>query len=152
MTTPEQRLAEIGVELPSPTPPMAAYVPAVRTGNLVYISGQGPLKEGRLVTGKVGADVTVDEAKEAARLTCVSALAALKAEIGELSNVTRVVKLLAFVNSAPGFDQQPLVANGASELLQDIFGDAGKHARSAVGTSDLPFGIAVEIEYIFEVR
>jgi enamine deaminase RidA (YjgF/YER057c/UK114 family) len=150
---PEERLAELGLTLPTPTPPVAAYVPAVRTGNLVYISGQGPVRDGKFVsTGKVGADVGVDEAKEAARITCLCGLAALKSEIGDLDNVTRVVKLLVFVNSAPGFDQQPQVANGASELLQEVFGEKGKHARSAVGMAELPFGMSVEIEFVFEVR
>jgi enamine deaminase RidA (YjgF/YER057c/UK114 family) len=131
---------------------VAAYVPAVRTGNLVYISGQGPFKDGRMVaTGKVGSDVTVEQAIEAARVTCINGLAALKAEIGELSKVTRVVKLLVMVNSAPGFGDQPAVGNGASELLQEVFGDAGRHARSAVGMAELPFGMSVEIEFIFEV-
>ena len=151
--TPEERLAELGHELPVPTPPVAAYVPAVRTGNLVYISGQGPVRDGAFAyTGKVGADVTLEQAQDAARLTCLCGLAALKSEIGELSNVTRVVKLLVMVNSAPGFDQQPAVGNGASELLQEVFGDAGRHARSAVGMAELPFGMPVEIEFIFEVQ
>ena len=150
---PEERLAELGLELPEPTQPFAAYVPAVRTGNLVYLSGQGPIRDGQIAyRGKVGADVTPEKAKEAAQLTCLNGLAALKAEIGDLARVTRVVKLTAFVNSAPGFDQQPAVANGASELLQEIFGDAGRHARSAVGTAELPFGISVEIEVVFEVK
>jgi enamine deaminase RidA (YjgF/YER057c/UK114 family) len=152
VTHPDEKLEELGFALPEPTPPFAAYVPAVRAGNLVYISGQGPMREGKLAyTGKVGADVDVEQAKDAARLACLSGLAALKAEIGDLSKLKRVVKLTVFVNSAPGFDQQPAVANGASELLQEIFGDAGRHARSAVGTSELPFGISVEIEFIFEV-
>jgi enamine deaminase RidA (YjgF/YER057c/UK114 family) len=100
----------------------------------------------------VGAEVDLEQAKEAARVTCLCGLAALKAEIGDLDNVTRVVKLTVFVNSAPGFDQQPQVANGASELLQAVFGERGKHARSAVGMAELPFGMAVEIEFVFEVR
>jgi len=149
--TPEEKLAELGIELPTPIAPVAAYVPAVRTGNLVFISGQGPFKDGQLITGKVGADLSVDEARDAARATCINGLAALKAEIGELSKVTRVVKLLIMVNSAPGFGDQPAVGNGASELLQEVFGDAGKHARSAVGMAELPFGMSVEIEFIFEV-
>lgn len=150
--TPEEKLAELGLPLPTPTPPVAAYVPAVRTGNLVFISGQGPFADGKFThVGKVGTDVDADAAKEAARITCVNGLAALKAEIGELSKVTRVVKLTVFVNSAPGFDQQPAVANGASELLQEVFGEAGRHARSAVGMAELPFGMSVEIEFVFEV-
>ncbi len=151
--TPEERLAELGLELPEPSVPVAAYVPAVRTGNLVYISGQGPVRDGAFAyTGKVGDNVTLEDAQIAARLTCLNGLAALRSEIGELGNVTRVVKLLVLVNSAPGFTQQPLVGNGASELLQELFGDAGRHARSAVGVAELPFGMPVEIEFIFEVR
>lgn len=150
--TPEERIAELGLVLPAPTPPVAAYVPAVRTGNLVFLSGQGPFRDGAFFcTGKVGADVDIEQAKEAARITCLNGLAALKAEIGDLSKVKRVVKLTVFVNSAPGFGQQPLVGNGASELLQEVFGDAGKHARSAVGVAELPFNMAVEVEFVFEV-
>lgn len=149
--TPEDRIAELGLALPDPVPPLAAYVPAVRTGKLVYISGQGPMSEGGLVTGKVGADVSLEEAQEAARTTCLNGLAALKAEVGDLEKVTRVVKLLVMVNGAPGFDQQPAVGNGASELLQQVFGESGRHARSAIGVAELPFGMCVEIEFIFEV-
>ena len=151
--TPEERLAELGLQLPEPSAPVAAYVPAVRTGNLVYISGQGPVRDGAFVyTGKVGSDVSLEQAQDAARITCLNGLAALKAEIGDLGNVTRVVKLLVMVNSAPGFDKQPLVGNGASELLQEIFGDAGRHARSAVGMAELPLSMPGELEFIFEVR
>jgi enamine deaminase RidA (YjgF/YER057c/UK114 family) len=150
---PEERLSSLGLELPAPTPPVAAYVPTVRTGNLVFVSGQGPVRDGKFAyTGKVGTDVDLDQAKDAARLTCLCGLAALKAEIGDLADVVRVVKLTVFVNGAPGFDQQPAVANGASELLQEVFGDAGRHARSAVGMAELPFGMPVEIEFVFEVR
>lgn len=149
--TPEERLAELSIVLPEPVAPVAAYVPAVRTGNLIFISGQGPVADGSIITGKVGADVTLEQAQHAARVTCVNGLAALRAEIGELSKVTRVVKLLVMVNSAPGFDQQPQVGNGASELLQEVFGDLGRHARSAIGVAELPFGMCVEIEFIFEV-
>lgn len=150
--TPEERLAELGLDLPEPTPPVAAYVPAVRSGDLVFLSGQGPFRDGAFTAmGKVGAEIDIPAAKEAARLTCLNGLAALKAEIGELSRVERVVKLTVFVNSAPGFDQQPQVGNGASELLQEVFGDAGRHARSAVGVAALPFGMSVEIEFVFEV-
>lgn len=150
---PEDKLAELGLSLPEPTPPVAAYVPAVRTGNLVYISGQGPIRDGALMfTGKVGAEVDVDQAMDAARQTSLCGLAALRAEIGDLAKVTRVVKLTVFVNSAPGFVEQPKVANGASELLQEVFGEAGRHARSAVGMAELPFGMPVEIEFVFEVQ
>lgn len=150
---PEQRLEELGLLMPPPPAPMAAYVPAVRTGDLVFVSGQGPLAEGRLVAqGKLGADVDVAAGAEAARVACLNGLAALKAEIGDLANVVRVVKLTVFVASAPGFTDQPRVANGASELLEQVFGEAGRHARSAVGTSELPFGIPVEVEFVFQVR
>jgi enamine deaminase RidA (YjgF/YER057c/UK114 family) len=152
MATPEEKIASLGLTLPQPVAPVAAYVPAVRTGNLVFISGQGPFKDGQLITGKVGADVDQAAATEAAKLVCLNGLAAVKAEVGELSNVTRVVKLTVFVNSAPGFDQQPAVANGASELLQEVFGESGRHARSAVGMAELPFNMCVEIEFVFEVK
>jgi len=146
---PEQRLKELGLELPEAPKPVAAYVPTVRTGNLVFVSGQGPFGAG--VTGKVGADVSIEQAQELARVTCLNGLAQIKAEVGDLSRVTRIVKLTVYVASAPGFGDQPKVANGASELLQDVFGDAGRHARAAVGVSELPFGIPVEIEFVVEV-
>jgi len=146
---PEQRLKELGLELPEAPKPVAAYVPCVRTGNLVFVSGQGPFGTG--ITGKVGAGVTVEQAQELAKVTCLNGLAQIKAEVGDLSRVTRVVKLTVYVASAPGFGEQPKVANGASELLQDVFGDAGRHARAAVGVSELPFDIPVEIEFVVEV-
>jgi enamine deaminase RidA (YjgF/YER057c/UK114 family) len=153
MNDPETRLQELGLELPPPAAPLAAYVPTVRTGNLVFVSGQGPLRDGKpTCTGKVGAEVGLEAARDAARATCLNGLAVLKQEIGDLANVVRAVKLVVFVASAPGFTQQPLVANGASELLQDIFGEAGRHARSAVGVAELPVNIPVEIEFVFEVR
>jgi enamine deaminase RidA (YjgF/YER057c/UK114 family) len=145
---PEQRLKELGLELPEAAAPVAAYVPAVRTGNLVFVSGQGPWGRG---TGKVGADVSLEEAQEAAKVCCLYGLAALKAEIGDLERVTRVVKVVVFVASAQGFGDQPKVANGASELLLEIFGECGRHARSAVGTAELPMNIPVEVEFVFEV-
>jgi enamine deaminase RidA (YjgF/YER057c/UK114 family) len=147
--TPEDRIAELGLELPAPAAPVASYVPSVRTGNLVFVSGQGPW--GFEPTGKVGSDVTVEQAIEAARITCLYGLAAVKAAVGELSRVRRVVKLTVFVNSAPGFVEQPKVANGASDLLHEVFGEAGRHARSAVGMAELPFDIPVEVEFVFEV-
>jgi enamine deaminase RidA (YjgF/YER057c/UK114 family) len=152
ITSAETRLAELGIELPSPNPPVAAFVPAVRTGNLVYLSGAGPIDGSRVITGKVGASVDLEEAKEAARLTGLQLLAALRAEIGSLDRVTRIVKLLGMVNCAPGFNQTPAVIDGCSTLLLDIFGpERGAHARSAVGMAELPFDIAVEIEMIVEV-
>ena len=146
---PEQRLEELGLKLPTAAAPVAAYVPTVRTGNLVFVSGQGPW--GFEPLGKVGADVTIEQAQRAARITALYGLSALKAEIGDLADVTRVVKLMVFVNSAPGFTDQPKVGNGASELLQQVFGEAGRHARSAVGMAELPMNIPVEVEFIFEV-
>lgn len=146
------RLAELGVELPAVAKPLAAYVPAVRTGDLVYTSGQLPLAGGELVrTGKVGAEVTPEDAKSAARICALNALAAIDALVG-LDAVTRVVKVVGFVASAPGFSGQPSVVNGASEFLGEVFGDVGVHARSAVGVAELPLDAPVEVELIVEVR
>ncbi|GAB3882502.1 RidA family protein [Microbispora bryophytorum] len=153
MATPEERLAELGITLPEVVPPLAAYVPAVRTGGHVYTSGQLPLVKGELaVAGKVGAEVSAEEAKEQARICAVNALAAIKALVGDLSQVVRIVKVVGFVASAPGFTGQPQVVNGASELLGEVFGEAGKHARSAVGVAVLPLDAPVEVEVIAEVR
>ncbi len=153
MATPEERLAELGLALPEVVPPLAAYVPAVRTGDHVYTSGQLPLVKGELaVAGKVGAEVSAEEAKEQARICAVNALAAIKALMGDLSQVVRIVKVVGFVASAPGFTGQPQVVNGASELLGEVFGEAGKHARSAVGVAVLPLDAPVEVEVIAEVR
>ena len=152
MSTPEQRLTELGITLPEVRPPAGAYVPAVRTGNLVFLSGAGPLgAEGEMVIGKVGGDVDLDRAVYGARLVGLQLLAALRQELGSLDRVVRIVKLLGMVNCAPGFNNTPAVINGCSELLLDVFGDAGKHARSAVGQAELPFDISVEIEMIVEV-
>jgi enamine deaminase RidA (YjgF/YER057c/UK114 family) len=152
MATPEERLAELGIELPTVAPPVAAYVPAVRSGNYVYTSGQLPMVGGSLVrTGKVGAEVDPETAKDLARTCALNALAAVKSVVGELSAVTRVVKVVGFVASAPGFTGQPLVINGASELLGEVFGDIGRHARSAVGVAVLPLDAPVEVEIIVEV-
>jgi enamine deaminase RidA (YjgF/YER057c/UK114 family) len=149
---PEERLAELGLVLPTDTPPLAAYVPAVRTGNLVFTSGQLPRVDGELThVGKVGAEVTPDEAKEAAQACALNAIAALKGEIGDLEKVRRVVKVVGFVASAPDFTGQPGVINGASELLGKVFGDSGVHARSAVGVAALPMDVPVEVEMIVEV-
>lgn len=153
MATPEERLREMGIELPTPPKPIAAYVPAVRVGDLVFISGQGPTRDGKPVwVGRVGADLTLEEGYEAAKLVMINALAVLKQEIGDLSRVERIVKVLGWVNSAPDFVQQPMVINGASELLEQVFGERGKHARSAVSAHTLPFGFAVEIEMIVQVK
>lgn len=151
--TPEQRLAELGYELPDPNPAVGAYVGAVTVGNIVFVSGHGPYKDGEFVyKGKLGREVDVATGQAAAALTIVNLLASLKAEIGELGRVRRVVKLLVLVNSDPEFGEQPTVANGASELLVEVFGPKrGPHARSAIGMGALPFGIPVEIEGIFEI-
>jgi enamine deaminase RidA (YjgF/YER057c/UK114 family) len=149
---PYERLAGLGLELPPVTPPVAAYVPAVQTGNHVYVSGQVPVVDGKLLaSGKVGAEVNTDEAKELARRCALNALAAVDALVG-LDRVTRVVKVVGFVASASGFTGQPAVINGASELFGEVFGPAGQHARSAVGVAELPLGAPVEVEAIFEVR
>jgi enamine deaminase RidA (YjgF/YER057c/UK114 family) len=146
------RLAELGLELPPVTAPMAAYVPAVRTGSLVYTSGQVPIRDGKLAaTGKVGAEITAEDAAGLARTCALNALAAVHALVG-LDSVVRVVKVLGFVASAPDFTGQPAVINGASELLGDVFGEAGAHARSAVGVAALPLDAPVEVELIVEVR
>lgn len=153
MPSPEERLKELGIELPKPPKPLAAYVPAVRAGDLVFISGQAPMRDGKPVyTGRVGADLTLEEGYEAARLVMINALAVLKEEIGSLDNVERIVKVLGWVNSAPDFTQQPQVINGASELLEQVFGERGRHARSAVSAHTLPFNITVEIEMIVQVK
>ena len=151
MTGPYDRLAELGLELPPVTPPVAAYVPAVQTGNHVYVSGQVPVVDGKLLaSGKVGAEVNSEEAKKLARRCALNALAAVDALVG-LDRVVRVVKVVGFVASASGFTGQPGVINGASELFGEVFGPAGQHARSAVGVAELPLGAPVEVEAIFEV-
>lgn len=149
----EARLDELGIELPSPQAPAANYVPAVRTGNLLYLAGVGPAKrsDGRALIGKVGAELTLEEGYEAARLVCLNIISRLKAELGDLDRVVRVVKLLGMVNAAGDFGEHPAVINGCSDLLVEVFGERGKHARSAVGMQSLPFGIPVEIEAIVEI-
>jgi enamine deaminase RidA (YjgF/YER057c/UK114 family) len=149
--TARERLAELGLDLPPVVPPVAAYVPAVRSGSLVFTSGQLPVSGGRMdVTGKVGAMVTPEQAKDLARTCALNALAAIDALVG-LDSVVRVVKVVGFVASAPDFTGQPAVVNGASELLGDVFGDAGTHARSAVGVASLPLDAPVEVELVVEV-
>jgi enamine deaminase RidA (YjgF/YER057c/UK114 family) len=146
------RLAELGIELPGVAAPLAAYVPAVRTGNLVYTAGQLPITSGNLaVTGKVGVEVTPEVGKTLARVCGLNALAAVHSLVG-IDAITRVVKVVGFVASAPGFTGQPGIVNGASELFGEVFGDAGAHARSAVGVSELPLNAPVELELIVEVR
>jgi len=151
VTTAGKRLAELGIVLPPVAPPVAAYVPAVRTGDLVFTSGQLPLVAGTLRrTGRVGAEVSMDDAKECARICALNALAAVDALVG-LDAIRRVVKVVGFVASAPGFIGQPGVVNGASELFGEVFGEAGTHARSAVGVTELPLGAPVEVEILVEV-
>ena len=150
----ESRLDQLGITLPAEPVPIANYVPGVRTGNLVYLSGLGPASraDGTTPSGKVGRDLTTEEGYEAARLTGINILARMKGELGDLDRVRRVVKLLGMVNSAPDFNQQPAVVNGCSDLLVEVFGDRGRHARSAVGMASLPNDIPVEIEVIIEVE
>lgn len=150
---PEARLRELGLELPAVPEPAAAYIPATRTGSLIFTAGQLPFEEGELrKTGKVGATVSVEEAYEAARLCALNALAAAAAEAGSLNGISRVVKVTGFVASAPDFNAQPQVINGASELIGELFGEAGLHARSAVGVAELPLGAPVEVELIVELE
>jgi enamine deaminase RidA (YjgF/YER057c/UK114 family) len=152
MSTPEERLAERGLSVPEVATPVAAYIPAVRSGDHVFTSGQLPMRDGQLMlTGKVGGEVSQEEAVECARQCALNALAAVKAEVGDLSAVKRIVKVVAFVASTPDFTGQPLVANGVSELLGDVFGEAGRHARSAVGVPVLPLDAPVEVELLVEV-
>jgi enamine deaminase RidA (YjgF/YER057c/UK114 family) len=152
MSTPEERLAELGLTVPEVVPPVAAYVPAVRSGNQLFTAGQVPVRSGELVAkGKVGAEVTEEEAYACAQQCALNVIAAVKAEIGDLSLVKRVVKVVVFVASAPDFTAQPKVANGASELFGTVFGDAGVHARSAVGVAALPLDSPVEVEAIVEL-
>ncbi len=150
MTT-SARLGELGIELPEVAKPLASYVPAVRSGNLVYTAGQLPMQAGKLAaTGKIGADVTPADGKALARICALNALAAVDSLVG-IDAVTQVVKVIGFVASAPGFNGQPGVVNGASDLLAEVFGDRGSHARSAVGVSELPLDAPVEVELVVEV-
>ncbi|GAB2572413.1 RidA family protein [Streptomyces capparidis] len=152
MSAVEDRLASLGLTLPEVAPPLASYVPAVRSGVYVHTSGQLPLVDGKLtLTGKVGDGVTADEAKDLARICALNALAAVKSVIGDLDRIVRVVKVVGFVASAPGFTAQPGVINGASELLGEVLGEAGRHARSAVGVAVLPLDAPVELEIQVEV-
>lgn len=150
----EARLAELGITLPEPPAPVASYVPTVRAGNLVFVSGQVAFRDGALArTGLVGRDVTPEDAADDARTCAINALAQLRAAAGgSLDGVARIVKLTVFVASAEGFRAQPQVGNGASDFLVEVFGEAGRHARSAVGVAELPLGAAVEVEMIAELR
>jgi len=150
-TSPESRLEELGINLPATPAPAGAYVPATRAGNLVFTAGQLPLEAGELnIRGKVGDTVNVGEAREAARLCAMNALAAASTQTGGVDGISRIVKVTGFVASAPGFNEQPQVINGASEFLGEIFGDAGLHARSAVGVAELPMDAPVEVELVVE--
>ena len=151
--TPEEKLRELKLELPPAPKPVGAYVPAVRTGNLVFISGQLPLKGGELVArGHVSGEVSVELAQACARQACLNALAVLAAEVGDLSKVMRIVRLTGHVSSDRGFTDQAKVLNAASDLLIQVFGDAGRHSRAAIGAADLPLGAPLELELIAEVR
>lgn len=151
--TPEEKLKELGLTLPPAPAPVGSYVPFVRTGDLVFTSGQLPMRDGKLVaTGKIGADLTIEQGAEAARVAVLNALAQVAAAAGGLANVVRIVRLAVFVNSADEFTDQPKVANGASELLVQVLGDAGRHARSALGVNELPLDAAVELELIAQVK
>ncbi|MEO1241064.1 MAG: RidA family protein [Pseudomonadota bacterium] len=150
---PEARLEELNITLPTPPTPVANYVNGVRTGNLIFLAGKGPKRaDGTEITGKLGADLSIEEGYEGARLTAINQLAVLKDMLGDLDRVTRVVKVLGMVNSDPAFVDQPAVINGYSDLIVEVFGDRGRHARAAVGMASLPRGQAVEIEMIVEVR
>ena len=152
-TDPEARIKELGIQLIKPTPPIANYVKAVRVGNLIFLAGHGPDKpEGGMVTGKVGGELTMEQGRDAARLTGISLLSTLKGEIGDLNKVKRIVKVLGMVNAVPTFEKHPQVMNGFSDLMVEVFGENGKHARSSVGVSSLPNNIAVEIEMIVELK
>jgi enamine deaminase RidA (YjgF/YER057c/UK114 family) len=149
--SPEARLEELGIELPEAPAPAGSYIPATRTGNLVFTAGQLPLEGGELrIQGKVGDAVGVDEAREAARLCAINALAAAATQTGDPSGISRIIKVTGFVASAPGFNGQPQVINGASEFLGEVFGDAGLHARSAVGVAELPMDAPVEVELVVQ--
>ena len=151
MSVLDDRLAELGLVVPATSKPVASYIPAIAVGNLVYTSGQLPMIDGQLpATGKVGAEIDPDAARQLARTCVLNGLAAARTAIGSLDRITRVIKVVGFVASDPGFFGQPQVINGASELLSDIFGEAGVHARSAVGVAVLPLNAPVEIEFVFE--
>ncbi|WP_409342743.1 RidA family protein [Paenibacillus sp. MBLB4367] len=149
----EKRLQELGIELPPSPIPRFSYIPCNQSGNMLYLSGQVAFRDEKLIyEGKLGREVTIEQGQEAARQCVLNCLAVMKGHLGDLDRVVKIVKMLAFVNSAPEFCQQPLVINGASDLLIDVFGENGRHARSAIGTSDLPLHTPVEVELIVEIR
>jgi enamine deaminase RidA (YjgF/YER057c/UK114 family) len=147
-----QRLEALGIVLPPVFPPAANYLGCVIDNGMVHVGGHGPIAGAEVVRGKVGGDLTLDQGREAARLTALSILATLQSELGDLDRINRIVKVFGMVNVAPGFDRMPAVIDGCSDLLVDVFGDAGRHTRSAVGLAELPFGIAVEIELTARLR
>ena len=150
--SPEKKLKELGIELPEAPTPLGSYIPVLRTGNLVFLSGILPLRQGKLMKqGKVGKDLSLDEAKEEARTATINALSVLKAHVGSLDKVTRCVKIAGYIASSPDFTEQPKILNAASDLLFEIFGEKGRHVRTAVGVNVLPLNSPVEIEFIFEV-
>jgi enamine deaminase RidA (YjgF/YER057c/UK114 family) len=150
--SPEDKLKELGIELPEAPSPLGSYVPVIRTGNLVFLSGILPLVEGKLLRqGRVGEDITIDDAREDAKRAVMNALAVLRSHIGSLNTVKRCIKITGYIASSPDFTEQPKVLNAASDLLHEIFGEAGRHARAAVGVTVLPLNASVEIEFIFEV-
>jgi enamine deaminase RidA (YjgF/YER057c/UK114 family) len=150
--SPEEKLRELGIELPKAPAPLGAYIPAVRAGNLVFLSGILPLIQGKLPRqGRVGEDISIDEAREDAKTAAINALSVLKSYIGSIDKVKRCIKITGYVSSAPDFTEQPKVLNAASDLMFEIFGEAGRHARAAVGVNVLPLNSPVEIEFIFEV-
>lgn len=148
----EERLNELGITLPEAPVPLAAYCPWIKTGNLLFVSGQLPLVNGKLAySGKAGKDLDLNAARQAARVVAVNGLAQAKAALGSLNKISKCVRIGGFINSSPGFTEQPAVLNGASELLVEVLGEKGRHARAAVGVSELPLNAAVEVEFIFEV-
>jgi enamine deaminase RidA (YjgF/YER057c/UK114 family) len=153
MTTPESKLASLGIQLGEPAAPIANFVPTVRTGQLLFVSGQICFLDGKIThTGQVGTDLSIEEGKAAARVCALNILAQARKALGSLDKIARVVQVQGFVNAAPGFGQQPAVINGASDLIVDIFGDAGKHSRYAIGVGSLPSNAAVEVAATFEIR
>lgn len=153
MSKVEERIRELGFELPNAPKPVASYVPITRTGNLLFISGQEATQNGKAVmTGHIGAELSIQDGYKAAQICAVNALSVLRDEIGDLDKVNKIVKVLGFINSAPGFDKQPLVLNGFSDFIENVYGEKGKHARSAISSNELPFGTPVEVEMIVEIK
>ncbi len=148
----EEKLAQMGITLGDPGKPVAAYVPAVQTGNLIFVSGQIPRKDGKIITGRLGESISIEDAYEAARLCGISCLAVIKSMVGDLDRVKKIVKVTGYVNSVPESGDQPKVVNGASELFVEVFGEKGMHARAAIGHSGLPLNVPVEVEVIVEVE